>query len=103
MGLLSGSSQLTTGRLPAEEAFLHRIPYHALRPATGRNRWQRFWLVRAVFGSRAFATGCHWLRPLGSINAPFPCRTSLMRSRIRRSVLGGGLDLRVAISRVACP
>jgi leucine-zipper of insertion element IS481 len=39
-------------------------------PATGRNRWQRFWLVRAVFGAIPFATGCHRLRPLCSINAP---------------------------------
>jgi hypothetical protein len=36
----------------------------------GRNRWQRFWLVRAVFGAFPFAIGRHWLRPLGSINAP---------------------------------
>jgi hypothetical protein len=33
---------------------------------------QRFWLASAVFGACAFATGCHWLRPLGSINAPYP-------------------------------
>ena len=31
MGLLSGSTRLTTGRLPAEEALLHRIPYHHAR------------------------------------------------------------------------
>jgi hypothetical protein len=29
---------------------------------------------RAVFAALRFATGCHWLRPLGSINAPY--RTS---------------------------
>lgn len=45
-------------------------PYHALRSATGRNRWQRFWLVSAVFEASAFATGRHWLRPLCSIDAP---------------------------------
>src|SRR5687767_7590880 len=45
-------------------------PYHVIQSATGRNRWQRFWLVRAVFAAFPFATGCHWLRPLGSINAP---------------------------------
>jgi hypothetical protein len=31
----------------------------------------------------AFATGCHWLRPLGSINAPSPSPESRMRRRIR--------------------
>jgi hypothetical protein len=30
----------------------------------------RFWLVAAGFGHGGFATGCRWLRPLGSINAP---------------------------------
>jgi hypothetical protein len=45
-------------------------PYHAPRSATGRNRWQWFWLVEAVFGAFPFATGCHWLRPLCSITAP---------------------------------
>jgi hypothetical protein len=62
-------------------------PFHALRSATGRNRRQRFWLVRAVFGARAFATGCHWLRPLGSINAPSPSPESRMNARFgdRRS------------------
>jgi hypothetical protein len=45
-------------------------PYHAPRSATGRNPWQRFWLVRAVFGAIPFATGCHRLRPLCSINVP---------------------------------
>ena len=58
-------------------------PYHALRPATGRNQRQRFWHVGAVFGARAFATGCHWLRPLGSINAPSSSPESRMRRRIR--------------------
>jgi hypothetical protein len=59
-------------------------PYHALRSATGRNRWQRFWLIRAVSEARAFATGCHWLRPLGSMNAPSSSPESLMRKRIQR-------------------
>jgi hypothetical protein len=45
-------------------------PYHADPAATGRNRWQRFWRDSAVFGAVLFATDCHWLRPLGSINAP---------------------------------
>src|SRR5215207_1527012 len=49
MGLLSGSSQLTTGRLPAEEALLHRIPYHATLAGTGGDRWQRIPLVQAAF------------------------------------------------------
>jgi hypothetical protein len=31
---------------------------------------QRFWLVFAVSGAAAFATGCHRLQPRGSINAP---------------------------------
>jgi hypothetical protein len=45
-------------------------PYHADPVATGRNRRQRFWLESAVLGASAFATGCHWLRPLCSISAP---------------------------------
>ena len=45
-------------------------PYHALRSATGRNPRQRFWLVSAVCRTFSVATGCHRLRPLGSINAP---------------------------------
>jgi hypothetical protein len=42
-------------------------PYHQGSAATGRNPWQRFWLVLGVFGACSFATGCHWLRPLRSI------------------------------------
>src|SRR5215218_10493341 len=50
--------------------------------AIGRNPRQRFWLVFAVFGACSFATGCHWLPPLGSINAPYSPRRSVMRRRI---------------------
>ena len=57
-------------------------PYHQGPAATGRNRWQRFWLDSAVSGVFRFATGCHWLRPLGSINAPYSPRRSVMRRRI---------------------
>src|SRR5713226_6903935 len=60
--------------------------YHALRSATGRNRWQRFWLVGAVFGAFPFATGCHWLRPLGSIKmtcSETPSGSSVVRTRCR--------------------
>jgi hypothetical protein len=64
-------------------------PVLALRPATGRNRWQRFWLVRADFGARAFAAGCHWLRPLGSIKAPSPPPESRMRRGFGNSALTG--------------
>ena len=56
--------------------------YHALRTATGRNPRQRFWLVSALFRLGAFATGCHWLRPLGSIIAPSSSRRSVVRRRI---------------------
>jgi hypothetical protein len=31
----------------------------------------RIWLVFAASGADAFASGCHWLRPLGSIKAPY--------------------------------
>src|SRR6266508_2405439 len=48
-----------------------------------------FGLFPRFLGVRGFATGCHWLRPLGSTNAPYPWPESLMGSRIRRpSVLG---------------
>ncbi len=46
-------------------------PYHGLRSAAGRNRWQRFWLVSPASAPVRFATGCHRLRPRGSIKAPF--------------------------------
>src|SRR5687768_17336753 len=52
-------------------------PYHQGSAATGRNPRQRFWLVSAVFGVFRFATGCQWLRPLGSINAPYRWPESL--------------------------
>ena len=45
-------------------------PYHAVPQATGRNSWQGSWLVSAVLGPFAFASGCHRLRPLCSMNAP---------------------------------
>ena len=38
--------------------------------ATGRNPRQRFSPIWAVFAAAPFASGCHRLRPLGSINAP---------------------------------
>src|SRR5262245_22368495 len=40
------------------------------RLTTGRNQRQRFSLVSAVSGAVRFATGCHRLRPRGSIKAP---------------------------------
>jgi hypothetical protein len=52
-------------------------PYHFGVSATGGNRRQRFWLDSAVSGVFRFATGCHWLRPLGSINAPYSPRRSV--------------------------
>src|SRR5512132_2441459 len=45
-------------------------PYHVPHDATGGSWWQRIWLRKAVLRRRAFATGCCWLRPLGSISAP---------------------------------
>jgi len=32
---------------------------------------KRIALILAVSGAAAFATACHWLRPLGSIKAPY--------------------------------
>jgi hypothetical protein len=40
-------------------------PYHALLPASGGNRRQRFWLVSEVFAPIRFATDCHRLPPRG--------------------------------------
>jgi hypothetical protein len=81
-GWLSQSSDRRLGHEWATKSCLYRQrsdrwgassrppPYLFGGPATGRNPWQRFWLVRAVFGAIPFATGCHRLRPLCSINAP---------------------------------
>jgi hypothetical protein len=44
--------------------------YHFGVTATGRNPRQRFWPIGAVFAAVQFASGCHRLRPLGSIDAP---------------------------------
>jgi hypothetical protein len=49
-------------------------PYHKSSQATGGSRGQRIWLVFAALGPGAFATGCHRLRPLGSIKAPYSAR-----------------------------
>ena len=38
-------------RSPLPDSNRRLPPYHALGSATGRNRWQRFWLVLAVFGA----------------------------------------------------
>ncbi len=40
----------------------------------------RFRLFRPFFAAMPFATGCHQLRPLGSINAPYG---GLVRRMIR--------------------
>jgi hypothetical protein len=45
-------------------------PYHADPAATGRNLRQRFLPDSGPSATGPFATGCHWLRPLGSMNAP---------------------------------
>jgi hypothetical protein len=50
------------------------------------------WLVRTDFGARAFAAGCHWLRPLGSIKAPSPPPESRMRRGFGNSALTGQRD-----------
>src|SRR6266511_4002298 len=45
-------------------------PYHFGVAATGGNPQQRILLVFAASALGRFAIGCHWLRLLGSINAP---------------------------------
>jgi ribonuclease HI len=45
-------------------------PYHFGVVATGGNPRQRILLVLAVFADSPFAADCHWLRLLGSTNAP---------------------------------
>src|SRR6266545_3941368 len=52
---------------PAPPGLLLTIKVRRQLVATGGNG---FWLVSAVFRLGAFAAGCHWLRPRGSINAP---------------------------------
>jgi hypothetical protein len=54
-------------------------PYHFTTQATTSNPRQRIWLVSAVSASEQSATDCHWLRLLGSINAPSLRRESLMQ------------------------
>jgi hypothetical protein len=52
------------------------------------NQWQprqRSWLVRAVFALISFATSCHRLRPLCSINAPY----AVVREGNTRAQAGG--------------
>src|SRR6266545_7050192 len=46
-------------------------PYHGTSHATGGNQRQRFSVIFAVSGAGAFAAVCHWLRPRGSIKAPY--------------------------------
>jgi hypothetical protein len=47
-------------------------PYHLTPAATSCNARQQIWLVSAVSRPARFAGACHWLRLLGSINAPSP-------------------------------
>jgi len=61
-------------------------PYHVFLAATGRNRRQRFAPFWALWAALPFATDCHQLRPLGSINAPS------LWPRPRRWALIHGLD-----------
>ena len=51
-----------------------RPAHHESSEATGGSRSQRIRLVFAVLGARPVATGCQWLRPLGSIRAPYSAR-----------------------------
>src|SRR6266540_4055640 len=46
-------------------------PYHFGVAATGGNPRQRISLAFAAFEYDPFAADCHWLRLLGSINAPY--------------------------------
>jgi hypothetical protein len=57
-------------RSPLTDSNRRPPPYHFGVTATGRNPPQRFRLDFAALGAAAFANGCHWLRPLGSTNAP---------------------------------
>src|SRR5581483_3989344 len=72
----------TLPRSPLTDSNRRPPPYHILVHATNGNRWQRFWLVWAVFRPDRFATGCHWLPPLCSINAPSSAAGSVMRSGV---------------------
>jgi hypothetical protein len=45
-------------------------PYHGISAASGRNPRQRFSPISAVLAAVPIATGCHRLRPQGSIKAP---------------------------------
>jgi hypothetical protein len=45
-------------------------PYHLTPAATTGNPRQQIWLVLALSAAGRFAADCHWLRLLGSINAP---------------------------------
>src|SRR5437660_10593980 len=61
-----------------DQSELHRRHY------CDRDRHRRTGVHRALAAVR-FATGCHRLRPLGSIKAPSPRAESLMPSRLRRT------------------
>ena len=62
-------------------------PYHLTPQATQGNAGQAIWLVFAHFPAGRFAVDCHWLRLLGSINAPQPVprSSSLLAHRHLRS------------------
>jgi hypothetical protein len=65
------SDPRTIRRSPLTDSNRRPPPYHAPRSATSGNPRQGFWLVGAVSAAIPFATGCHRLRPLCSINAPY--------------------------------
>src|SRR6266511_5731929 len=69
----SRSSRSASGLLqsPLTDSNRRPPPYHFGVSATGRNPRQRIWRGSAV--SPPCTTGCHRLRPLGSIKRSIPC------------------------------
>lgn len=67
---------------------------HALDPASGRNRRQRFWLVFAASALRRFAADCQRLQPRGSIK-----RSILVG--LESQIFGGLLQSSISAAGVA--
>jgi hypothetical protein len=92
--------------VPPREALLHQIPLSVTSAAASRNQRQRFSPGFARSFAVAFATDCHRLRPLGSIEAPYARRRLAPAPRLaRRHPLSSGSSARTWLTSAAssCP
>jgi hypothetical protein len=102
-GLLSIAPRRQAGACHPGRPFF--IAFLTISAATGRNPRQRFSPISAVFGAAPFATTCHRLRPLGSINAPYASRNPWLEAASHRLCEGSwlvGLDSRAMGAELEC-